>query len=125
MGLLQSLSPRGQKPIVITCIFGKSFKTLHPSPIGFRSIFFTNNPDLAGEALAKGWEFRQVLSQGMELNDDEIVSSIQSKKIKFLMFDDEFPDIFSGQPILYIDHKVEINAGHIKFLKKLIVLIKQ
>jgi hypothetical protein len=116
---LLSLSSRGQKPIVITCIFGKNFWTLHPSPIGFRSIFFTNNPDLEGEAFAKGWEFKLVLLQEMSLSDDEIISSIQSKYVKFLMFANEFPDVITGQPILYIDHKVEINAGHIKFLQQI------
>ena len=81
-------------PLVITGVFGSHFNLLHPPPRGFQCIVFSNNPALETEAKIKGWEFRLVQSKGMELSQDEKVSSIQSKYIKFLMFEEEFPDIF-------------------------------
>jgi hypothetical protein len=107
-------------PIIITCVFGSYFNLLHPAPKGFQSIVFSNNPALEPEAKTKGWEFRLVQSQGMELSQDEKVSSIQSKYIKFLMFEEEFPDIFQGSPILYVDHKVLIDTEHVSKLEKIV-----
>ena len=105
-------------PLVITGVFGTAFANLHPSPIGFRCVLFSNNENLREEAEAKGWEFKSVLGPGMELSDDEIVSSIQSKYIKFLVFRQEFPEYFLSQPILWIDHKVELTHKHISYIQK-------
>jgi hypothetical protein len=108
------------KPFVITGVFGIHFKQLHPAPRGFQCIVFSNNPALLPEAKTKGWEFRLVQSKGMYLSHDEKVCSIQSKYIKFLMFEKEFPDIFQGPPILYVDHKVLINEEDVSKLQKIV-----
>jgi hypothetical protein len=107
-------------PLVITGVFGNHFNLLHPSPRDLQCIIFSNNPALESEAKIKGWEFRLVKSKGMELSQDEKDSSIQSKYIKFLMFEDEFPDIFYGAPILYVDHKVLINKENVAEIKSIV-----
>ena len=70
-------------PLVIIGVFGTAFSNLHPSPAGFQCLIFSINENLREEAEAKGWEFKSVLGPGMELSNDEIVSSIQSKYIIF------------------------------------------
>jgi hypothetical protein len=107
-------------PIIITSSFGGHIKKLYPAPIGFTSIVFSNNPSLKDEALKMGWEFRLIHSKEMMLCNDEIISSLQSKYIKFLIFLEHFPKLFTGQPILYVDHKVEIAAEHIYLLQDMI-----
>jgi hypothetical protein len=109
------------KPIVVTGVFGTSFFKCHPSPDGFQCVLFSNNEKLKEEAEAKGWEFELVCRPGMELSDDEITSSIQSKYIKFLVFQKEFPKYFSGQPVLWVDHKVELTDAHVSQIQKVIL----
>jgi hypothetical protein len=60
----------------------------------FQLCCFSNNEKLREEAEVKGWEFKLVRSPGMELTDDETISSIQSKYIKFMAFGQEFPEYF-------------------------------
>ena len=43
--------------LIISCIFGKQFKKVHPSPDNKNSYFFTNNKELKGEIINKGWNY--------------------------------------------------------------------
>ena len=43
--------------LIISCIFGKQFKYVHPSPDNKNSYFFTNNKELKGEIINKGWNY--------------------------------------------------------------------
>lgn len=58
-----------------------------------------------------------MLSEGMQLSEDVLISSVQSKYIKFLGFFDEFPEYLTKQPIVYIDHKVELDHEKVSLSK--------
>ncbi len=107
-------------PIVISGVFGNDFSNLFQSPTGYRSIMFSNNSNLKHVAELKGWEFRLLTLDGMKLTNDPIVSAVQSKYIKFLMFTNDFPEYFLGSPVIYIDHKVELKKEHITLIQKMI-----
>jgi len=109
------------KPLIISGVFGTSFVKCHPSPDGFQCVLFSNNEKLKEESEANGWEFKLVRRQGMELSDDEIISSIQSKYIKFMVFRQEFPEYFSGEPILWVDHKIALTNAHVAYMQKIIL----
>jgi hypothetical protein len=63
--------------IIISCIFGSKFKYVHRSPDKEKSYFFTNNPDAI---IKKGWNYVYVNKM---LSGDYIISSLQSKYVKF------------------------------------------
>lgn len=107
-------------PVVISGVFGNDFSNLFQSPIGYRSVMFSNNSNLRHEAEIKGWEFRLLNLGGMELTDDPVVSAVQSKYIKFLMFMNDFPEYSLGSPVIYIDHKVELKKEHITLIQQMI-----
>lgn len=94
--------------LIISCIFGKSFKYVHPSPDSKNSYFFTNNEDLKDEIIRKGWNYVYV---DKVLSDDYITSSLQSKYIKFLKFLDDFPEFQRAKTIIYFDHKENVSSA--------------
>ena len=130
--------------LIISCIFGKSFKKIYPAPIeyiskgipltncnqncddinangvnGVKCLFFTNNPELKQEIIKKGWT--PVLIN-MPLTDNSTVSSVQSKYIKFLHFlnNNRFKQLKEQYTkILYFDHKFFVKSHHIHNLIKL------
>ena len=69
--------------LVISCIFGFNFNKVHHSPDIKNSFFFTNNPILKNEIVNKGWNYIYV---DKPISNDSIISSLQSKYIKFLEF---------------------------------------
>lgn len=99
--------------IIISCIFGTKFKKVHPCPYKNMGIFFTNNKSLKKEIISKSWIFVYV---NKPLTNDIIISSLQSKYIKFLKFldsnlIDKFPKFKNNiNKIIYVDHK-----EHVKF----------
>lgn len=103
--------------IIITCVFGKQFKIVHPSPDKERSVFFTNNQDLEIEITNKGWKYIYV---NKPLTDDEITSSLQSKYIKFLQFLEEFPEFKEIKTIIYVDHKILVLPEALNDIRTLI-----
>jgi hypothetical protein len=86
--------------IFISCIFGEEFKYVHPSPNNKNSYFFTNNRELKYEIINKGWNYIYI---NMVLSEDSIISSLQSKYIKFLNFLDDFPQFQNAKIIVYFD----------------------
>ncbi len=102
--------------LVISCIFGKNFKFIHPSPDNKNSYFFTNNPKLESEIIKKGWNYVYI---NKILSDNIILSSLQSKYIKFLQFINDFPE-FKNRMIIYVDHKECINYLSLNQIKQLI-----
>jgi len=92
--------------IYISCIFGKTYKMVHPSPNKEKSFFFTNNPEIENELIEKGWNYVYV---NKPLVNDTIVSSLQSKYIKFLQFFDDFPEFRIYTTIIYFDHKENVS----------------
>ncbi len=102
--------------LIISCIFGKKFKHVHKSPDNKNSYFFTNNKYLKDEIINKGWNYIYV---NKVLSDDYIISSLQSKYIKFLKFLDDFPEFQNAKIIIYFDHKENVSfdtLDEIKFL---------
>ena len=74
--------------IYITCIFGKDLTYIIPAPSIKNSYFFTNNPELKPLIIENKWNYIYV---DKPLVDNTIISSLQSKYIKFLVFLDDFP----------------------------------
>ena len=125
--------------LIISCIFGKTFKKIYPAPKFARSsipleavegnglvtlskcLFFTNNPTLKQEIESKGWT---PVFINMPLSNNSIVSSIQSKYIKFLQFlnNDRFKQLKEQYTkILYFDHKFYVQPHHINKLINLTI----
>ena len=102
--------------LIISCIFGSKFNFVHPAPDNKNSYFFTNNPKLKSEIIKKGWNYVYI---NKILSDNIILSSLQSKYIKFLQFIDDFPE-FKNKIIIYIDHKELINSNVLNQIKQLI-----
>jgi hypothetical protein len=92
--------------LVISCIFGNEFKYVHPSPDIKNSFFFTNNPIIKTEIINKGWNYIYV---DKPISDDVIISSLQSKYIKFLVFLKDFPEFKNKKTIIYFDHKENVS----------------
>ena len=103
--------------LIISCIFGKKFKYVHPSPDKEKAFFFTNNNELRNEIINKGWNYVYV---NKPLTDDYVLSSLQSKYIKFLKFLDDFPQFQSVKTIIYFDHKELVSSRTIDEIKSLI-----
>lgn len=103
--------------LIISCIFGKQFKKVHPSPDNKNSYFFTNNKALEGEITNKGWNYVYV---NKVLSNDSIISALQSKYIKFLKFLEDFPQFQNAKTIIYFDHKENVSSASIEEIKLLI-----
>ena len=103
--------------LIISCIFGKEFKYVHPSPDKTNSYFFTNNMEIKDEIINKGWNFIYI---NKVLSNDIIISSLQSKYIKFLKFLEDFPQFQNAKMIIYFDHKEYVSSSTIDEIKLLI-----
>jgi hypothetical protein len=127
--------------LVISCIFGTRFHKIYQAPIlhhfsfnmpslgeemngldgclcssSIRKcvntcVFFTNNRGLEEEIVKKGWTFVYV---SVELTNDDIVSSLQSKYVKFLQVLEDFPEYKAFSKIVYADHKFQLLDIHIE-----------
>lgn len=109
--------------LIISCIFGKKFKKVYPAPINKgKCLFFTNNKELLSELVSKGWTpvfIRYPLSNSI------LVSSLQSKYIKFLQFlnNNRFEHFKNEyKQILYFDHKFHVTDEHIDKILQLTTL---
>lgn len=108
-----------KKTLLLSCIFGKKFNKVHKAPSvdtnQFDSIFFTNNPSLKNEIETKGWKYFFI---NHDLTQDYMISSLQAKYIKFLVFLDDYNELENYEHYIYFDHKHEITKLHIDtFLK--------
>jgi hypothetical protein len=102
--------------LIISCIFGTKFQYVYPKPSGHTNCyFFTNNPELKPQIESKGWIYQWI---NLELTSDELISSIQSKYIKFLQFLNDYPQFKSYDKIIYFDHKFNVDNTHIEALLK-------
>jgi hypothetical protein len=105
-----------QEVIYISCIFGDKFTRVHTSPNRENSFFFTNNPKIKDEITTKGWKYVYV---SKPISNDLIVSSLQSKYIKFLQFLTDYPQ-FNKKTIVYFDHKEHVTEHTLKEIDTLI-----
>ena len=106
-----------QKILIISCIFGNKFKKVYPAPVSTDCYFFSNNITLQNEVENKGWKFIYV---NLQLSNDSIKSSLQSKYIKFLIFLDDYPEFKKYKQILYFDHKVFIKQNDVDELMEIL-----
>lgn len=102
--------------LMVSGFFGTAFSRVHPAPRGTRSLFFTNTQAMRDEAEAKGWD--TILLDRAELapSDDPLVSSLQSKYVKFLRFRKDYPDLRRYESITYCDHKAHVKDEHLVWL---------
>ena len=104
--------------LIISCIFGKKFNSINFSPYQKKnSYFFTNNPNLKNEIESKGWNYFYI---NRPLTDNYLISSLQSKYIKFLKFLDDYPLFDIVKTIIYFDHKEEVTSNTIDEINILI-----
>jgi hypothetical protein len=69
--------------------------------------------ELKKEVEEKNWIFFHL---PLEMDDDILVSSCQSKYVKFLIFLEDYPEFKKYNNILYYDHKVFVKEEHINQL---------
>jgi hypothetical protein len=96
--------------LIISSIFGQKFKKVYPAPLSENCYFFSNNPELKDEVEDKGWSFVYV---NKELTSDYLMSSLQSKYIKFLQFLRDYGDFKAYNQILYFDHKLSMKEDDV------------
>lgn len=102
--------------LIVSGYFGvKSNLEVRPPGIG-TSYFFANAKETLAEAELLGWSPVDVSSM-MPLSSDEMVSSIQSKWLKFLGFLSDFPE-FSDRTMIYADHKNQLTPNSVARLLK-------
>ena len=99
--------------LIISCIFGKKFNKTYKAPLTKNCVFFTNNKELKDEIINNGWTFFYI---DFNLTNDIVVSSLQSKYIKFLVFLKDFPEFNKFSKILYLDHKFNVLDIHVNKL---------
>ena len=108
--------------LIISCIFGKKFKKVYPAPSNKgKCLFFTNNKELLTELVSKGWT---PVFIRYPLSENNLISSLQSKYIKFLQFlnNKRFEHLKNEyKQILYFDHKFYVLEEHIDKLIQLAV----
>ena len=103
--------------LIISCYFGKQQTKIFPAPHKKNCVFFTNNPNLKTDIINKGWTYIYVKAP---LFDDNMISSLQSKYIKFLLFLKEYPEYDNKKTIVYADHKLKILPNALYEINKLI-----
>ena len=72
---------------------------------------------IKSEIINKGWNYVYV---NKVLTNNYVVSSLQSKYIKFLKFLDDFPEFQNAKTIIYFDHKEIVSSSTIDEIKLLI-----
>ena len=96
--------------LIISCIFGSKFTKVYEAPLNYNCYFFSNNMDIKEEVENKKWKFIYV---NMKLSSDEVISSCNSKYIKFLIFLNDFSEFKKYKSILYFDHKLFVKEEDI------------
>ena len=101
--------------LIISCIFGNKFVKVYEAPLNYNCYFFSNNIEIKQEVENKKWIFVYV---NIKLSTDNVISSCNSKYIKFLAFLDEFSEFKKYKSILYFDHKLFVKEEDIDKLIK-------
>ena len=102
---------------LVSCAMGSGISDVWDAPVSYDSYLYTNNNAIVETAVSKGW---RVLRLDVELSSDLVVSSVQSKYVKFIQFLDDFAEIFSVyDQVMYVDHKFRVQDSHIRSLLSL------
>ena len=93
--------------LIVSCILGDKYTIIYDAPASSPNCyFFTNNQNQKDVIISKGWNYEYV---DIEMTDEEIPCSLQSKYIKFLQFLDDYDGKFKKfKQILYFDHKYNV-----------------
>jgi hypothetical protein len=103
-----------QNHLVVSCAFGTHIGNVYPAVPGHRNAFFSNNPAIETTVRDKGWNYIAV--DDHPLSNDILISSLQSKWVKFLQFladNSMFDDV---EKITYHDHKFYVAAEHLHWI---------
>lgn len=103
---------------VISCILGRGFNAVYPAPLPGKSFFFSNQSGIASQVASKGWHY---IFLDFPLSDDDAVSSLQAKHVKFLQFlkSKDFRWFNKFDEIVYVDHKFQLTAEHIEYIARI------
>ena len=78
--------------LIVSCILGDKYTIIYDAPASSPNCyFFTNNQNQKDVIISKGWNYEYV---DIEMTDEEIPCSLQSKYIKFLQFLDDYDGKF-------------------------------
>jgi hypothetical protein len=97
--------------LIISCFFGNKKANVYEAPLNKNCYFFSNNTYMREEVENKKWVF--VMVDQFDVSEDYVVSSCQSKYIKFLKFMDDYLEFDKYNYVLYFDQKVYIKEEHI------------
>lgn len=97
--------------LFISSYFGTKPSGIYAAPAPDNCVFFSNNPDMRAEAERNGWQFEY--TSHLPLSGNLLISSLQSKYIKFLRFLDDYSHLDRAEGILYFDHKFEVTSDHL------------
>lgn len=97
--------------LIISCYFGTRPSGIYPAPAPDNCVFFSNNPDMKAAAEHNGWQF--IHTAHLPLSDDALISSLQSKYIKFLQFLSQYDQLDYSGGIVYFDHKFAVTHDHL------------
>lgn len=91
----------------ITCFFGTNPQRIyHWNKNNGDVYFFTNYSNLKNELISKGWNYVYV---NKPLSNDLLISSLQSKYVKFLKFLDHYNQFEKYKSIVYFDQKYTLD----------------
>lgn len=100
--------------LLVSCVFGHRFKWVYKAVPGYRNVFVSNKPALRDHVQAQGWNF--ILVNNLPLSEDYLISSLQSKWVKYLQFLNNQPEYDDVTSITYYDHKFEVKTEHIEWI---------
>lgn len=101
---------------IISGYYGAQPSGVYSAPKKTDCYFFSNNVDVGRTAEAAGWSF---IFDDVPPSADFRISSLQSKKTKFLQFDKQSIDFSPLDSILYFDHKFNVELSHVQRLETL------
>ncbi|MFK7860683.1 MAG: hypothetical protein AB8B64_17825 [Granulosicoccus sp.] len=98
--------------LIISCYFGSKPSGIYPAPAAKDNcVFFSNNLEMKPEAVSKGWQFEY--TSHLPLSENTLISSLQSKYVKFLKFLDDYGTMDVKNGIVYFDHKFGVTSDHL------------
>jgi hypothetical protein len=103
-----------QNHLIVSCAFGTHIGSVYPAVPGRRNAFFSNNPAMEKTVREKGWNYIKVTD--FPLSNDILISSLQSKWVKFLKFLPDIPLFDDVEKITYHDHKFCVEAAHLDWI---------
>lgn len=99
---------------IVSCYYGNQLSGVYTAPKSGEAYFFSNNEGMKAIAEREGWKFKY---DPATLSCDSRISSLQSKKVKFLQFDLGLIGLTERDSVLYFDHKFNVQDAHISLMR--------